>query len=169
MLNLEKIKSAIQIQFDGIEVKDLAGSTPACLEIPPSEVKAICTFLKSHEEMYFDFLSSITGIDNGEKENSMEVIYHLYSIPYNFSLALKVILPREQAVVPSIYQVWGAADWHEREAYDLLGIVFDGHPDLRRILLPGDWEGHPLKKDYKATGKYHGLPLSYDEARDGKD
>jgi NADH-quinone oxidoreductase subunit C len=92
----------------------------------------------------------------------MEVIYTLYSIPNHITLHLRVILDRSSPVISSVSSVWRTADWHEREAFDFFGIEFANHPDLRRILLPEDWEGHPLRKDYVEQSKYHGIQVKYD-------
>ena len=165
-MKLEEIFQTAQNKFGrDVIVSEDASSSPVCLQLSGEALLKVCKWLKETEGVYFDHLASITGVDNGEKEGTMEVVYHLYSIPYNHSLALKVVVGRDQPEVPSLTELWGAANWHERETYDLLGIIFAGHPDLRRILLPGDWEGHPLRKDYEAKGSYHGLPLDYDEAR----
>jgi len=132
--------------------------------IETSKLVEVCTFLHENEKTYFDMLSCITGIDNGEKQGTMEVIYQLYSIPYNISLVLKVIIEREKGKlpsVPSLSPIWKTANWLERETYDLLGIHFEGHPDLRRILLPADWEGFPLRKDYSEQEYYHGIKVKY--------
>ncbi|MDX1904901.1 MAG: NADH-quinone oxidoreductase subunit C [Thermonemataceae bacterium] len=122
---------------------------------------AVAKFLYENPKTYFDFLSCITGIDNGLSQNTMEVIYNLYSIPYQHSLMLKVIVERNTETlpkVPTLCHIWRAADWHERETYDLLGIEFVGHPDLRRILMPADWKGYPLRKDYQEPESYHQIP-----------
>lgn len=123
---------------------------------------AVCTELQTHPDCYFDHLSSITGVDNGVEKNSMEVIYHFYSITKNSHFIIKVILDRDQPVVPSLTPIWRTADWHEREAFDFFGIHFEGHPDLRRILLPANWEGHPLRKDYTTQEYYHGVKVDYE-------
>ncbi len=131
------------------------------IQIAPEKLPAVCQLLHTHEACYFDMLSCLTGLDNGTTQQTMEVVYHLYSIPYEHKLTLKVVVPRENPVVPSVSHLWKTADWHEREAFDLLGIVFSNHPNLRRILLPEDWEGHPLRKDYQAQEYYHGIQVKY--------
>jgi len=141
---------------------DQGMNTPVCLNVDFEKIHQICEFLHEDDRYYFDQLSSLTGIDNGIEAATMEVIYHLYSIPKDYHLALKVVLPRENPEVESVANIWRTANWHEREAYDLLGIRFTGHPDLRRILLPADWEGYPLRKDYQAQEKYHGMTVKYD-------
>jgi len=135
--------------------------TPGAIELAPTDLLKHMEVLHADEQLYFDQLSCITGLDNGPEANSMEIIYQLYSIPFNHHLTIKVKLDREAPVVSSLSSVWKTADWHEREAYDLLGIHFEGHPDLRRILLPADWEGHPLRKDYKHQEYYRGVKVAY--------
>ncbi len=131
------------------------------LQIPVDIFSNVCQFLYEDELFFFDFLACLTGIDNGIEKNTMEVIYHLTSIPYQKSIILKVILPREKPSIPSMSGIWQTANWHEREAFDLIGIQFENHPDLRRILLPQDWEGHPLRKDYQEQALYHGIKVKY--------
>ena len=132
------------------------------LFILPQTLTKVCSFLYENEQTYFDFLSCITGLDTGN--NSFEVIYHLYSIPYNHTVILKVILEKSIHPIPQIdtvSHIWAAANWHEREIFDLIGIEFIGHPDLRRILLPHDWQGHPLRKDYQTPETYHDIKVKY--------
>lgn len=147
------------------------------ISIKKEFLKDTCRYLFETEGFYFDFLSCITAIDNGSAKDTLEVVYHLYSIPYNHHLVLKVELPRTFSVeksaefidfestylpvVPSVDSIWRSANWHEREAFDLMGIWFEGHPDLRRILLPADWKGHPLRKDYVNLETYHGIKVGY--------
>lgn len=134
---------------------------PKGIKISNGDLIAVCDQLHQHPSLYFDMLSCITGIDNGAEAGTMEVIYNLYSIPFNHHLAIKVVVPRDQPEVDTVSHIWKTANWHEREVYDLLGIVFNGHPDLRRILLPADWEGHPLRKDYKHQDYYRGIKVEY--------
>jgi len=136
-------------------------SFPKTLIIEASKIEPVCLILRDHDQTFFDMLSCLTGIDNGPESGTMEVIYHLNSIPFQLQLALKVVLPRAELIVSSVVSVWKTANWHEREAFDLFGIHFANHPDLRRILLPEDWEGHPLRKDYQAQEKYHGITVKY--------
>jgi NADH-quinone oxidoreductase subunit C len=110
----------------------------------------VCRYLKDDADLAFDFLSSVTGVDRlrlPENSPRFEVVYHLYSIQFKRRVRLKVRVHEGEAV-PSVIGVWESANWHEREIFDLFGVPFEGHPDLRRILMPDDWEGHPLRKDY---------------------
>jgi NADH-quinone oxidoreductase subunit C len=112
-----------------------------------------CTYLKTTPGLEFNFLSDICGADRGpEEEPRFEVNYHLFSTTKFHRLRLKVLLNEEDAHVPTVTGVWRTANWHERETFDLFGVVFDGHPDLRRILLPDDWQGHALRKDFPLRG-----------------
>jgi len=119
----------------------------------------VARFMHDDPELKFDWLSNLSGVDYLADEK-LCVVYDLWSFNLNHSLAVKVFVPRDVPVVPSVSAVWKAADWHEREAFDLFGIVFAGHPDPRRILLADDWVGHPLRKDYEFPREYHGIPGS---------
>ncbi|PIQ47334.1 MAG: NADH-quinone oxidoreductase subunit C [Cytophagales bacterium CG12_big_fil_rev_8_21_14_0_65_40_12] len=136
-------------------------ASPKAIIMDRQNLIEVMSFLQSDDQLYFDSLSCITGLDNGPEENSMEVIYNLYSIPFNHHLMVKVELERENPAIDSLTGLWKTADWHEREAYDLFGIHFNNHPDLRRILLPADWEGFPLKKDYQQQEYYRGVKVEY--------
>ena len=140
-------------------------ATPPALLIPAQRIAEVGQLLHAHEQTYFDYVACITALDNGPEAGTLEVIYHLYSIPYDLQLMLKVRVARNQPgaplpAVPSVSHIWQGANWHEREAYDLVGIGFTNHPDLRRILLPADWEGHPLRKDYATQQQYHGISIA---------
>jgi len=128
------------------------------------DLLSVCEVLYNHPSLFFDFLTCVTGIDNGIEKNTLEVIYHFYSIPFQHQLVLIVILPRTTEPlpsVPSIANIWQGANWHEREAAEMFGIHFENHPDLRKLLLPNDWQGFPLRKDYKTQEEYHGIKVDY--------
>lgn len=135
-------------------------SVPPMLVVEGQDLVRWCELIHRDKDFFFDQLSCVTGVDNGPAAATMEVIYHLYSIPFNFSLALKVILPREQPAVDTLSFVWKSANWMEREIFDMYGISFNNHPDLRRILMPADWEGHPLRKDYQQQETYRDIKVS---------
>ena len=121
--------------------------------IPRERIVAVCAFLKSTPELEFNFLADLCGFDCGpEEEPRFEVNYHLFSTTRHHRLRLKVLLNEDDLHVPTVTGVWRTANWHERETYDLFGIIFDDHPDLRRILLPDDWQGHALRKDFPLRG-----------------
>lgn len=145
----------------GTEVVVDETTSPKTVVVSPSQIATVCSTLQAEPSCYFDMLSCLTGIDNGTDAGTMEVVYNLYSIPFDSHLMLRVVLPRDNPEVPSVAGVYKTADWHEREAYDLFGIRFTGHPDLRRILLPADWEGYPLRKDYKHQEYYRGVRVEY--------
>jgi NADH-quinone oxidoreductase subunit C len=132
------------------------------LTVPAKELVSICDLLWRDPQTYFDSLSCVTAIDLGPEVGQMEVIYTLYSIPFHVTLHLKVLIDRDKPEVPSLSGIWKTADWHEREAFDLLGVQFAGHPNLTRILLPADWQGHPLRKDYVEQDRYHGIKVKYE-------
>ena len=115
--------------------------------IPAERLTGICRFVAADPAFALDYLSFVTGVDYPEQKR-IEVVYHLFSSQHRHELLLKVRVPRDGPRVESVTSIWRGADWHEREAYDLLGIVFAGHPNLRRIMMTDDWVGHPLRKDY---------------------
>jgi NADH-quinone oxidoreductase subunit C len=121
--------------------------------VPRQKIAKLCSFLKTAPGLEFNFLSDICAADRGpEEEPRFEVNYHLFSTIKHHRLRLKVLLNDDDTHVETVTSVWRTANWHERETYDLMGIVFDGHPDLRRILLPDEWEGHALRKDFPLRG-----------------
>ena len=111
-------------------------------------------FLRDDAALAFDLLRIVTGVDWKDR---ISAVYHLYSTRHNHEVTIRVDLDRADPRVESVTPVWPAADWHEREAFDMMGIVFEGHPNMTRILMPDDWEGHPLRKDYVAPTEYHGI------------
>lgn len=164
-MEFEDIKQLIssQIRPECIVAEKIDCLQPA-LVLNPQWLTEVCLLLRDHPDTYFDFLSSISAVDYGEQDNPFWVVYHLASIPYQRQLTLKVNIESGRSLeqlpaVPSVSQVWRTAEWHEREAFDLMGIFFEGHPDLRRILLPEDWEGYPLRKDYREAEYYQGISI----------
>lgn len=121
--------------------------------VPRQHIVEASEFLKTTPELEFNLLADLCGFDRGpEEEPRFEVNYHLFSTTRHHRLRLKVLLNEEDPHVPTVTGVWRTANWHERETYDLFGVIFDGHPDLRRILLPEDWQGHALRKDFPLRG-----------------
>jgi NADH-quinone oxidoreductase subunit C len=121
-------------------------------------IAEVASFCKSDPQLALDNLMNLAAVDYPkETPPRMEVVYHLYSYTHDHLFVLKVHTPREDAIVPSLESVYGVANWHEREAFDMFGIRFGGSSDLRRILLPDDWEGFPLRKDWVDPEFYNGM------------
>ena len=119
--------------------------------VPAERISDACLFLR--DEQGFDLLADICGADNGPEEDPrFEVNYHLFSTVHHSRIRLKVALSEDSPVVSTVTHVWRTADWHERETFDLFGVKFEGHPDLRRILLPSEFDGHALRKDFPLRG-----------------
>jgi NADH-quinone oxidoreductase subunit C len=132
------------------------GARDPWVEVRADGIVDVSRFLHGEPELAFDSLSNLTGVDL-KSENLLQIVYHLYSYRHRHSLVLKVSTPRDAPTVPTVEGVWKAANWHEREVYDLVGIEFPGHGDLRRLLMPEDWIGHPLRKDFVEPEEYHGI------------
>ena len=126
------------------------------LRVDLQAVVEVCRYLRDEPDLKFETLSDLTGLDL-PKENKIQVVYHIYSYSHHHQIVLKVDLPRENPRLSTMEGVWKVANWLEREAFDLFGIVFEGHTDLRRILLPEDWVGYPLRKDYVEQEEYDGI------------
>ena len=116
---------------------------------------AIAEYIKSNSDIYIDSLQCITGIDLGD--NILQSRYNFHSMRHGTLIEIRISVTRDSPNIPSIEKIWRIGDWFERETYDMYGIIFDGHRDLRRMLLPEDWEGYPLRKDYKEQETYHGI------------
>lgn len=150
--NLRDRSTAVAVEaFDGDAV---TGGTlfrdELTLEIAPAKIASVCGFLKYDQQ--FVRVSSVTAVDWYPREPRFDVVYHLHSVERNERLRLKCKLAGDAPRIDSVTGVWRGANWYEREVFDLFGIEFTGHPDLRRIMMPDDWEGYPLRKDYPITG-----------------
>jgi NADH-quinone oxidoreductase subunit C len=162
---MSKFKEILIEKFGETIILEEIGGLMPILKVPFLEIDKISAFLKTDDRCYFDSLSCITGIDNGPEANTMELLYVLCSIPYGHKITLKVVFDRNAGLelpkVNTVSNVWHSANWDEREIFDLLGIEFINHPDMRRILMPDDWEGYPLRKDYEHQETYHGITVKY--------
>lgn len=162
--------------IDRFGARKIVGANMAAIdpwiEVAPAAIREVSQFLRADERLWMDHLNNLSGVDYFQPdpkkapkfghEPHIEVVYHLSSFERKHKITLKVKLPRwkdgspgEIPEIDSVASVWGIADWHERETYDLMGIRFLGHPNLRRILCPEDWVGHPLRKDYEMPLEYH--------------
>jgi len=137
------------------DIVAMEGFTPFSV-IDSAALLDVCQFVRNDPRLTMDHLELLGGVDYKDR---IEVVYVLYSMTLQHRYTLKCRLPRENPVVHTVESLWGVANWHEREAYDMFGILFEGHSDLRRILCPDDWEGYPLRKDYKAPKIYQGMPV----------
>lgn len=147
------VAAALQRAHPAAVTEVIAALGETTIVVPREEIVAACSFLKTTPELEFNFLADLCGFDRGPEEDPrFEVNYHLFSITRHHRVRLKVILNEDDPHVPTVSTIWRTADWHERETYDLFGVIFDGHPDLRRILLPDDWQGHALRKDFPLRG-----------------
>lgn len=133
------------------------------IEVDKNHIDEVCQYLKETEELSFDSLQCLSGMDWGEdrEEKRFGVTYHLHSMTQKHKVVLKVFCPEDDLTVPTVTDVWGGANWHEREAFDMIGIRFEGHPYLKRIFCPEDWEGHPLRKDYEVQEYYRNVRVPY--------
>lgn len=133
------------------------------IKIDPQKIDAVAEYLRDYDDLAFDYLMCLSGVDLIEK---LGIVYHLYSIKHNHKIVLKTEVSKEKPDVMSVAQLWRTADWHEREAYDMYGVNFINHPDLRRILLPDDWAGFPLRKDYVTPEFYNGIRIPYPQEKE---
>lgn len=137
-----------------VELQEAA--KPPFVVVAPGAALEAARILRDDPAFLFDSLMCLSGVDYKDR---FAVVWHLYSMSLRHTIGVKIYLPKDAPQVPSVDSVWPAANFMEREAYDLFGIVFTGSRDLRRILLPEDWPGHPLRKDYKYPESYHGVKV----------
>ena len=140
---IEELKTTLESRINGLSLT-IEG---AVLVVPADQLLAVCKHLRAHEPFVLDYLANLTVVDYPPER--IELVYHLYSMAQKHGpVALKTSLPRAHPVVASVTPIWRGAEFQEREAYDLFGVIFDGHPDLRRILMWDGFDGHPMRKDY---------------------
>jgi NADH-quinone oxidoreductase subunit C len=155
----QQIAGAIAGKFGSKITASLPDDKHPRVHIDAANWREVAEFLLREPAIKLDWLANLSGVDYVADEK-MCVVYDLWSFDHKHVFAVKVYCPRDNASVPSVADLWPAADWHEREAFDMFGIDFPGHPDLRRILCAEDWEGFPLRKDYVFPREYHGIPAS---------
>ena len=148
---LDVIRQAIEDAHPGTVVEGYEHRSETTLVIWPEQIRSVALFLRDAGLWRFALLADIAGVDWPGREKRFEVVYNLYSVANHLRLRLKVRVA-ENEPVPSVVSVWSSANWHEREVFDMFGVTFTDHPDLRRILMPEDWQGHPQRKDYPLEG-----------------
>lgn len=143
-----------QVQFEFIDYRgDLS------VKFDKEHINAVCRFLKEDQDLDFRLCEDVTAIDWAKRKNRFTVVYHIFSLKHNFRLRLKADVDEDECSIDTVSSVWKTADWHERETYDMFGISFNNHPDLRRMYMPEDFEYHPLRKDFPLMGIPGSLPL----------
>jgi NADH-quinone oxidoreductase subunit C len=158
-MTAEEIHRKLQERFGGAVGALEASSHDPWIAVDAEHIDAVAAFCKQDPELDCTALMSLSGVDAQEH---LEVVYHLHSVAKRHRIVLKVKVPKTAPVTKTVTGVWRGANWFERECYDLFGVRFEGHPDLRRILLPDDWEGHPLRKEYVFPTEYGGIDNTRD-------
>jgi NADH-quinone oxidoreductase subunit C len=160
----KEIHERLSAKFGGKILQSVLEAVDPYVVIETSAIADVCGYLKEDPELACDTLMCLSGVDTKEK---LQIVYHIYSMSRRHRVVLKVETTREgEPSVPTVSHVWGTANFHEREAYDMFGFRFEGHPDLRRILCPDDWEGYPLRKDYKYPDFYRDIDNRQVDTRD---
>jgi NADH-quinone oxidoreductase subunit C len=172
-MNTAELHQRLEGKFPGKARLGEVESGDGFVVIDADVLADVANWCREEPELAFDTLHCLSGVDYPADEK-MEVVYHLFSLKHRHWLVLKVELPRTEPKVATVEGVWKTANWHEREAFDMYGITFEGHSDLRRILLPDDWQGYPLRKDWEWPEKWHGIPVKpakqmVERAQEGED
>lgn len=155
-LTEQQVFERVKSRFADRKIEYVVAAGDPWMRVEPAAWSDVALFLRDAPDLRFDYLMCLTGVDFG---THLASVYNLISTKHLHRANVHVEVPRDRPFVPTCEHVWPTANWHEREAYDLLGIKYMGHSDLRRILLPEDWEGFPLRKDYVFPQEYHGIPL----------
>jgi NADH-quinone oxidoreductase subunit C len=155
-MDVKEIYASLEKLFPGKVGELKADVFEPYLFVDPAAIVEIGRFLHSAAGFRFEVLSDLTALD-WPKEEKIQIVYHLFSYTHNHQIVLKVDLPRDNPKISTLENVWKVANWFEREVYDLFGVIFEGHSDLRRIMLPEDWVGYPLRKDYVEQEEYDGI------------
>lgn len=153
-MEFHSIVKIVSAGWPGTSAPKVDAGDPFIL-VPISDAREVLRFLKEDEDMYFDSLMCLSGVDTGRE---LWIVYNLHSFKHLHKATVKVVMPRENPSCDTVCDIWAMANFFEREAYDLYGIKFKGHPDLRRIMNPPDWIGWPGRKDYEYPADYHGVP-----------
>jgi NADH-quinone oxidoreductase subunit C len=155
-MDAKEVYASLQKLFPG-KVRDFKSEVrEPYLFVEPAAIMEVCRFLRNAPGFRFEVLSDLTALD-WPKQETIQMVYHLFSYSHNRQIVLKVDLPRDHPRIATLENVWKVANWFEREVYDLFGVIFEGHSDLRRIMLPEDWVGYPLRKDYVEQEEYDGI------------
>ncbi len=147
-----------------LETSDFRGDFTVV--VPAEKITEVAKILKEDEELAFDLIEDVTAVDWAKRKGRFTVVYHVYSLKNNFRLRIKINLEGTEA--PSVVSVWPGANWYERETYDMYGVTFTGHPDLRRMYMPEEFEHHPLRKEFPLRGIPGSLPLPEKSKQDEK-
>ena len=165
-MTTEELLEILRGQFSDITFELISTKPDSAIKVPAENIVDVAAFLRGDPKLLFNSLMCLSGVD---RKGTLEVVYNIHSMEHNHRSVLKVSVPTDAPRVPTVSHIWRTAEWHEREAYDLVGIEFTGHPDFRRILLPDDWDGHPLRKDYKTPEEYQGMKVAFDNLKDEPD
>ena len=155
----QEIHDNLRAKFADAVVEAKLDALQPWIRVAANRTREIALFLRDEQTFQFDFMSCLSGVDYND--GNLGIVYHLFSMVHKHKIVIRVNCPKDNPRIHSVHDVWGTANWHEREAFDMYGIQFDGHPDLRRILCPDDYPGHPLRKDFQVPEFYNGMKVPY--------
>jgi NADH-quinone oxidoreductase subunit C len=155
----ELVTQKLKEQFSGVEFEVSEFREELTIKFPKENIVSVCEFLKTDSELEFIYCTDITAIDWAKRKDRFTIVYNIYSFKNNFRLRLKADVDESDCAIDTVSSVWKGANWQERETYDMYGIKFNNHPDLRRMYMPEDFEHHPLRKDFPLMGIPGSIPL----------